>query len=316
VNTRYLRFNSRAAGELKRAPLLERLLARADPAPAGGDWRADAYGALAASAPMPGIAAARFFSLHRQTRVSNDPAPAPPQPAATSSGAWLYLATPLHYLAELSNVRLNPAGILTLEAAESASLARDFNRLWSDSAFRLEAVGPTLFCRTQRALNAAQCDPERALGRHIEEFLPTGEHAGTLKRLMSEMEMWLFDHEVNRARARRMVPPISGLWLWGGGATLHSLPATRHGAAGDDVFFSAFAAERTQPENVIVVQDVPGTEAWRSVQSHWLQPALDDLQRGVIVRLDLSSDARCWHLGRHWRRRLFRRGKPWWEYFD
>jgi hypothetical protein len=95
-----------------------------------------------------------------------------------------------------------------------------------------------------------------------------------------------------------------------------TLPLTASGAAGEDVFFSAFAAERGQPENVIVVQDVPGSEAWRSVQSRWLQPALDDLRRGVIARLDLSAGVCCWRVERRWRRRIFRNVKPWWEYFD
>jgi hypothetical protein len=180
----------------------------------------------------------------------------------------------------------------------------------------LEAVGPTLFCRTDPLQNTLECDPERALGRHIQEFLPSGVQAGSLRRLMSEMEMWLFEHEVNRVRERRMAERISGLWLWGGGPILDTLPLTSSGAAGEDVFFSAFAAERGRPENVIVTQDVPGTESWRSVQARWLQPALDDLQRGVIARLDLSAGVRCWHVGARWRRRIFRKVRPWWEYFE
>jgi hypothetical protein len=310
VSTRYLRFNSHAAGDVERSPLLERLLSRADPAQAGQDWRADAYLALLPSAPMPGIAAAHYLSARRRARDMNEAPPTAPR------GAWLCLATPLHYIAELSNVRLSPEGILALDAAEAALLARDFNHIWRDSAFRLEAVAATLFCHADRALSAIQCDPERALGRHIQQFLPTGGQAGELKRLMSEMEMWLFEHEVNRVRAGRMAQSISGLWLWGGGPTLDSLPATVHGAAGEDVFFSAFAAERGQLENVIVVSDVPGTETWPSVQSRWLQPALDDLRRGIIARLDLSAGERCWEVGRRWRRRIFRKVKPWWEYFD
>ena len=162
---------------------------------------------------MPGIAAAHYWSVQRRAQASA-------APGAAAHGAWLCLATPLHYIAELSNVRLSPEGILSLDAAEAAQLVRDFNHTWRDSAFRLEALGATLFCRADQALDAAQCDPERALGRHIQQFLPTGGQAGALKRLMSEMEMWLFEHEVNRVRASRMAPSISGLWLWGGGPTL------------------------------------------------------------------------------------------------
>jgi hypothetical protein len=269
---------------------------------------------------MPGIAAAHYLNALRESSAAPMIAPvleprATPDPQAMRT-AWLCLATPLRYVAEISNVRLSPAGILTLDAAEAALLARDFNHVWRDSAFRLDAVGRSLFCRTDEVQSAVLCDPERVLGRHLQEFLPVGAHAGALKRLMSEMEMWLFEHEVNRARERRMAERISGLWLWGGGPPLDALPLTAGGAAGEDVFFSAFAAASGQPESVIVVQDAPGTETWGPVQARWLQPALDDLQRGVISRLDLSAGVRCWHLGRRWRRRIFRRVKPWWEYFD
>jgi hypothetical protein len=134
--------------------------------------------------------------------------------------------------------------------------------------------------------------------------------------LMSEMEMWLFNHAVNEARRARGMQLISALWLWGGGPPLKSFPATSAGAAGDDVFFSAFAAEKGCRENVMVVQDVPGVGTWNAATSHWLLSALTELRRGAIARLDLSAGARRFQLTRRWRHRIFRKARPWWEYFD
>ena len=301
--TRYLRFKSRSSAEPQRVPLLEKLLARAGASTLRDDWRADAFLALEPGGPMPGLAAAAYLT----TRESG---------AAGIDCRWRGLATPVHYLAEMSNVRLAAAGILQLQAEEAALLARDFARTWDDREFRLEAVGALLFCSCRSTLLANQSDPEQALGRHIQDFLPTGQDAAALKRLMSEMEMWLFDHAVNVQRRAGALQTVSALWLWGGAAPLDSLPPTSAGAAGEDVFFNAFAAAKGRPENVMVVQDEPGAGTWNDAPARWLQATLEDLRRGVITRLDLSSGAWRFEVTRRWRSRIFRKAKPWWEYFD
>ncbi len=54
-------------------------------------------------------------------------------------------------------------------------------------------------------------------------FMPTGEGAASSRNLLSEIEMALHDHEINRRRAAAGQPPINSLWLWGGGtAPAHS----------------------------------------------------------------------------------------------
>jgi hypothetical protein len=114
----------------------------------------------------------------------------------------------------------------------------------------------------------------------------------------------------------RGMPTVSALWLWGGAAPLDRLPTTAASAAGEDVFFGAFATEKGQPENVMVVQDEPGGGTWNAAPARWLHAALEELRRGVITRLDLSAGSRCFAVSRRWRTRLFRKVKPWWEYFE
>ncbi len=134
-------------------------------------------------------------------------------------------ATPVHYVAEMSNVRLAAEGILSLGAADAETLAVDFNRVWHDAGIRLmTGRAGQLFGVADEALPAVTCDPEDVLDRHIQEYLPRGEGAPRLRRLMSEIEMWLFDHGVNRSRAAHDALPATALWFWGGGAVLHSLP--------------------------------------------------------------------------------------------
>jgi hypothetical protein len=135
---------------------------------------------------------------------------------------------------------------------------------------------------------------------------------------MSEIEMWLFEHAVNRSRTSNAAAAITGLWLWGGGAALTSLPPVDGWTAGDDPFFSAFATRRESSgsaSGVMVTATEPGSEEWRDVESSWLERSITDLRSGRIARLDLSAGSRCFSVGARWNWRLWRRHRPWWEYF-
>jgi len=335
VSIHYFRFTLTDGVDRQRAPLLERLLARADASREADDWRADAFRVLAPRTPLPGIGAAAWCSQRGG-----------PLPDAPTPGATVFMATPVHYVAEMSNVRLASDGVLSLEPSEAAQLAADFNRVWSDAGLRL-AVGrrAELFCIMDQPLPATTQDPQDARGRHIESYLPTGEGAGRLRRLMSEIEMWLFEHEVNRSRIAGAAPVVNGLWLWGGGAALTSLPRIDGWTAGDDPLFAAWAVNagadvgasadegasaaqgagadpRTgtprveqAAAGVAVITARPGTAGWRDMESNWLQPSLRALRARHIDRLELSAGRRVFCISSAWRRRWWRRARPWWESF-
>jgi len=299
VSAQYFRFSVRTAADPQRCLLLEQLLARAGDFLPVSDWRADGFRIIAPQAAhMPAVAAAALFADR-----------------GVVDAAWVCLATPVHYAAEMSNVRLHPDGMLSLRPEEALALASDFNRVWSNSGMRL-VVGRTadLYCILDRALQVTTCDPENVRDLHIEEYLPAGIDAPALRQLMSEIEMWLFEHTVNGARAAQGRLPITGLWLWGGGAAVAALPEVAGFCAGDDVFFNAFKGKAANC-GVIVVQQAPGGDAWPDAESRWLKAAVAQLRSGRISRLDLSAGARCYSLSARASRRFWRRRKPWWEYF-
>jgi len=313
VSSHYLRFSHGRAPGRQRSPLLERLLARAEGFSAVADWRADAFRTIAPPhTPVPGVAAAALYAA----RGSVD-------------GASVFLATPVHYLAEMSDVRLPADGILLLRHEEAEALAADFNRVWSGAGMRLlTGVDANLYCVFEQRLAADTADPQDVLDRHIAEHLPRGAAAPRLRQLMSEVEMWLFEHEVNRARITRAVPALTGLWLWGGGATLTSLPAVNGWTAGDDPLFRAFAArpaiargtapgsDAATASGVAVIAAQPGTEQWRESETRWLAASLAQLRAGRIERLDLSAGERCFSVRSGWNWRVWRRRRPWWEWFE
>jgi hypothetical protein len=301
VSSQYFRILARAPIEPRRSALLEQLLARADASRPVSDWRADALRIIAPQAVLPAIGPAALCA-----------------DGGAADAAWVCLATPVHYLAEMTSVRLSEDGILSMKPAAAATLAADFNRVWNGSGVRLSAGKSSgLYCTFDQLLNVTTRDPQDVLDRHIEEYLPTGADAPRLRQLMSELEMWLFEHAENSARAAAGLPRISGLWLWGGGAPLASLPLMQGWTVGDDVYFSALSAQRsaTSDSGVIVAAATPGSDEWQDIESRWLKPAAAQLRAGRLSRLEISAGDRCFSLTARAIRRFWRGSKPWWESF-
>jgi hypothetical protein len=296
---------------------LEQLIARADDGAPVADWRAEAFRVIAPqAASIPAVAAAALCA--DRARADTAAAQTAAVDGSAVDAAWVCVATPVHYVAEMTSVRLPKDGVLSLTPAGAATLAADFNRIWKGSGIHLTAArSAQLFCTFDRQMQVVTRDPEDVLGRHIEEFLPVGADAARLQQLISETEMWLFEHEANRARTQLGLAVINGLWFWGGGAPIPSLPNVPGWTAGDDLFFNAFSTPRDEKQSGVVAAGcAPGSDQWHALESRWLQPAVDKLRTREIERLQLSAADRCFTLTAGGLRRIWRRRKPWWESFE
>jgi hypothetical protein len=298
----YFRITARGEPPHVRVPSLERVLARADAPTDAADWRAQAFRLIAAEGvPAPSVASAAL---------------APNAGRAPSS--WVLMATPVHMLAGLTSVSLASDGILELEPAEADALAADFGQVFGAGEVSLErGRDALLLCRFDAPLRVTTSAPEEAAGHDIWAHLPRGGDAPRLQRLSSEIEMWLFDHAVNRRRRAAQRPVITGLWLWGAGAADAEPPAVLGWTAGEDALFGSFARAARYPgaatSGVVAVPDWPGTPAWRDVEEHWLDPALADLSAGRLESIALSAQRRCVWVNARALRRFWRRARPWWE---
>lgn len=303
----FIRFAARLAGEPQRAPLLERVLAHAHVV-AGGDWRSDAFAAISRAdmpVPVPALAAAAAAAVADVLGAEDQ---------------WVCVAAPLHCVAGMSNVTLADGGLLQLEA-DAEALAADYNRVFKGSGTRLLVGRATvLLCVFDRVLEVAACDPDDVVGGDVFDFQPTGLDAPRLRRVMSEMDMWLFEHEVNRRRVARGQLPVTGLWLWGGGRILPSLPKVLGWTAGRDPLFAAFGETKEFPSGatagVLVCSVGPESPEWSDVEMRWLAPALAQLRSGAIDALELSVGRRRYRLGKGIQWRIWRRPRPWWETLD
>jgi hypothetical protein len=309
--TVYFRIAARGPPRTSRAPELERLIARADARSSVVSWRSEAFRAVASgSADPPPIAAA-------QLRASGN----------AESYPWVAMATPVHLVAGMSNVLLPADGILTIDVLEADTLAADFNRSFAGGGARLvRGVGNVLLCVFDAPVVADTTPPDHALGEDVWAHQPRGSGSAGLRRLSSEIEMWLFDHAVNAARRARGVPVISALWLWGGGAGDSPLPRIAGWTAGDDALFAAFDPLSQYPgggagrsgssrAGVVVLDAWPGTAIWQQSEQRWLNPALDDLKAGRLTRIELSAASTSFSVSARGLRRFWRRSRAWWEAF-
>jgi hypothetical protein len=305
VSRIFIRLNGLPGPNAARAPLLERVLARAGWRDAAPDWREQAYQLLAPTASgMPGIAAAALCAE-----------------LGPVDGGAAFVASPVHCEAGMVSVRLPADGLIRLERSEAAHLAQEFNRDFSDGAQRLIAApSGRLYCVLAAPTAATTRDPLAVCGRDIGPLLPAGPDGARLRRLMSEIEMWLYEHALNRARVANGSLPITGLWLWGGGAPLATLPQLRGWTGGSDVLFGAWPAlpefPREPRPGVVVLDAEPGSEPWRGAQEAWLAPALRALRAGRIRQLQIGIGGQTHALRAGWSLRLWRRIRPWWEYLQ
>ncbi len=287
------------------AAALDRLLTQASAPATSTDWRRDAFGVIAAAATVPPVAAAALLAADDSVR-----------------GPWACIASPVHLVAGMSNVTLGAGGILTLDGAEAGALAADFNQVFADSGVRL-AVGraAVLVCVFDRVLQVSTHDPADVVGRDMFECQPFGTDAPRLRRLMSEMELWLFEHAVNRTRAALGRAAITGLWLWGGGEALSRLPEVRGFTSGTDPLFAAYGNAAELPggarrrAGVVVCDVAPGSATWPDFEQRWLEPLSRALAAGEFERLMVSVQQRLVRIERGTRWRFWRRPKPWRQSF-
>jgi len=284
-------------------------------------------------------------------------APMPWAQVASAAGvaslqhAWL--ATPVHLVAGIDTVRLHPAGLLTLDETEQQQLADDFAKVFEGSGWTLKATGRReLLLGSAAPHHARSSDPARWLGADPGQGTSTGAQARELRRLASELEMWLHEHAVNRARSARGELAASGLWLWGGAlapapaapVAVSTQPVSAGAGAtplcvfGADLFLEGLArlagscsrplpapwpadraALQIDADSDAIVHCMlgaaQGPESLLALESQLVAPLMRQLRRGDWNALTLLVGDRAVTLRRPgWRLwRPLKRSRPWWQ---
>lgn len=127
------------------------------------------------------------------------------------------LATPMHLLAGLEHVHLDPAGPPRLDEREWGDLVHSFNAEFAQDGLSLDHHAGIGVLSLPRPVSTVTHDPHALPGREAGNWLPGGADGGWLRRTMTGIEMWLHEHPLNRRRESSGRAPVNGLWIWGTG---------------------------------------------------------------------------------------------------
>jgi len=140
----------------------------------------------------------------------------------TASGAapapFCLRADPVFQQLDINEAILADSSVLDLQASEAAAIVSDLNLHFKDDGVIFRSATPTRwYCELPRELNLTTLSPGHATGRSVSLTMVQGEDAGVWRGWLSEIEMLLYAHPVNQARAEAGQSLINSLWLWGEG---------------------------------------------------------------------------------------------------
>lgn len=243
---------------------------------------------------------------------------------------WCCCADPVHLVAAGDHLRMTAADTLVMDETDARDLAGALAPLLEGSPFRLETVSPhRWYLLGDESPRCSDRGPAALAGMDVFPFLP--EHAG-LRRMLTECQMLLHDHPVNRRREARSLAPVNSLWAWGGGSLppapgtpdLPSLWTDSPRLRG--VWLHAGMAVKDEPGDaaallcdessaaLVVLAAFPtsgtGAEALLAFENAWARVLVQALRKGSLRELRIApGDGAEWVLHRHallrfWRRRV------------
>ncbi|MET0291048.1 MAG: hypothetical protein ABW136_01710 [Steroidobacteraceae bacterium] len=310
------------------------------PLPAGAGEPGDRGPDLAALSLMLSRGRSAADRVPWQLRLGALLAPGVPQTPASLAAASLasgsvppreaWFAQPVALHAATDHLRLPKGGLLQLSTDEAELLVQDFVRVFGGDGLTLHPLAQGGLLLAGLSGSDGAVEPSRVQGGRIDAATRAGD--ARVRRLASELELWLHEHPVNARRARRGAPPVMGLWLWGGGEP-RALPASPVGTvafiAGSDPVVIGAAKLAGRPVSAVpesfdellpelagdatAVVQVSASEGLARVESAWLAPALARLRRArldglrlLILDADVElTAARSWQ--------VWRRVRPWWD---
>jgi hypothetical protein len=170
-----------------------------------------------------------------------------------------------------------------------------------DCEFTVSAQG-NWYWWTRRALRVQTVSPLRAAESRLDQAMPEGEDGRALRALMSEVQMALHDHPVNRARERRQLLSANAVWLWGQGAVVEEAPralpriradhayarglARLHGSPWEPLCANGVELSRgLQQDTVAVVSFADLNE----LEHRWIAPLVHECHGNIDCRLLLPG---------------------------
>ncbi len=135
-----------------------------------------------------------------------------------SPDGWIAAADPVYLEPQLDQLRLHALPASSVTDAELGELVAHLEQtLGGDPDRGFFSVGACAYISAPEPFATASVPPAVVDQQSPAGFMPGGSDAATFRGLLSEIEMALHDHPVNRRRLDAGRRPVNSLWLWGGG---------------------------------------------------------------------------------------------------
>ena len=299
------------APALNRLPALEKLLSRAQQMPVVGPTGQLNYETLLC----------HLFGLPTDAELPIAALTQPVDCGQTETGFCLR-ADPVFLQADMYRLVLQPAPALSQTEADQLGAA--FNSSFAESGIRLETPQPArwyLHCQEPPSPALRTTPISAALGQDITPLLPSGPDARRWHALLTECQMLLHNHPLNRARENQGHAMVNSVWLWGGGSLPATAPQTPYAELfGNDILLRGLARwtglainplpdngreclELTAGNGLVVLTDLLAAvqsqdqphwyELLQTVEQHWFIPLLSALRQQRLDTLNiLACDGR------------------------
>ena len=235
---------------------------------------------------------------------------------------WIAAADPVYLEPRLDHLCLHALGRASLPAGDLRALFDHLQNTVTDGAkYSFVTVGTCSYLRASESIATAAVPPYVVHLDKPNEYMPTGPDAAAYRRLVSEVEMALHEHEINTRRESEGLPPINCLWFWGGGYAPEQRAQPHPPLFADDpllrgYWLSKLAPARSWPGSIAACLDESSTGfvavAPPDDDPQLLMSCLQELRRalrsGRLSRLQLifrdgvEADILRQHSWRIWRR--------------
>lgn len=131
---------------------------------------------------------------------------------------WIAAADPVYLEPRLDHLCLHALRRTGVPKSEMRALIDHLQTtLADDNQLGFTRLGSYAYLSAMTPISTAAV-PAYVVDQQLpEEFLPHGDDTATHRKLISEIEMALHDHEINLQRVEKGQFPVNALWLWGGG---------------------------------------------------------------------------------------------------
>lgn len=164
----------------------------------------------------------------------------------TVPGRWYCAVDPVIMQADLRDVQIRRWPVDDLDETSALAFCSVINPFLADDSdprlakWQLATATPSRWFASVDTVHALSfhADPPAALnGLALRHYPVTGEDAGLVKRLTTEIQMLLHEHPQNQARTALGQSAINGVWIYGGGELPAALARDLPPIVTDQAFF-------------------------------------------------------------------------------